>query len=250
MVLFVLSFLGGVLTIISPCILPILPFVFARANRPFLKGSLPMLVGMAGTFSIIAGAATAGGNWIVRANQFGRYAALVVLVIFGLALLWPALSDRISRPFVQLGNRIGGSPEDEQNPSVWRSLLLGVATGLLWAPCAGPILGLVLTGAAIAGPGTSTVWLLLTYAAGAATSLAIALFAGKKVFAALKRSLGAEVWIRRVLGVAVLASVVAIASGLDRGVLTQLSLASTSGLEQSLIDRLHPQTAAAESLVP
>ncbi len=243
MVLFVLSFLGGVLTIISPCILPILPFVFARAERPFLKGSLPMLAGMAVTFAVIAGAATAGGGWIVRANQYGRYAALVVLVIFGLALLWPAFSDRLSRPFVQLGNRIASPQDQEANPGVGRSLLLGVATGLLWAPCAGPILGLVLTGAAIAGPGTGTVWLLLTYAAGAATSLAIALFAGQKVFAALKRSLGAEEWIRRVLGVAVLASAVAIAFGLDRGFLTQVSLASTSGLEQSLIERLQPKTA-------
>ena len=68
----------------------------------------------------------------------------------------------------------------------------------------------------------------------------MALLAGGRVFAALKRSLEAEVWIRRVLGVAVLAGVVAIAFGLDRGLLTQVSLASTSGLEQSLIDRFHP----------
>jgi len=247
MALFMLSFLGGVLTIISPCILPILPFVFARADRSadrsFVKSTLPMLGGMAVTFSVIAGAASAGGGWIVRANQLGRAVALLVLVIFGLALLWPAFSDRLSRPFVQLGNRIaGGSQDPQQNPSVWRSLLLGIATGLLWAPCAGPILGLVLTGAAIAGPQVTTLWLLLTYAAGAATSLAVALLAGQRVFGFLKRSLGAEVWIRRVLGVAVLASVLAIAFGLDRGVLTQISLASTSGLEQSLIDRLQAKS--------
>jgi thiol-disulfide isomerase/thioredoxin len=122
-------------------------------------------------------------------------------------------------------------------------LLLGIATGLLWAPCAGPILGLVLTGAALEGASTRTLFLLLAYAAGAATSLAIALLAGGRVFAALKRSLGAEVWIRSVLGVAVLAGVVVIAFGLDRGLLTQISLASTSGVEQSLIDRLQPKPA-------
>jgi thiol-disulfide isomerase/thioredoxin len=70
--------------------------------------------------------------------------------------------------------------------------------------------------------------------------LAVALLAGGRVFAALKRSLGAEVWIRSILGIAVLAGVVAIAFGLDRGLLTRVSLASTSGLEQSLIDRFHP----------
>ena len=81
----------------------------------------------------------------------------------------------------------------------------------------------------------------MTYAVGAVSSLAVALFAGGRVFAAMKRSLGAEAWIRRALGVAVLAGVVAVAFGLDRGILTRLSLASTSGIEQQLLDRFHPR---------
>ena len=240
MILLLLAFLGGVLTIISPCILPVLPFVFAKAGQPFRKSGLPLLAGMAITFAAFAALATAGGGWIVRANQYGRDISLVVLALFGLTLLWPALGDRLSRPFVHLGGSLAQSSSSEPNPSVSRSLLLGVATGLLWAPCAGPILGLVLTGAALEGNSTRTVFLLLAYAAGAATSLAVALLAGGRVFSALKRSLGAEVWIRSILGVAVLAGVAAIAFGLDRGLLTQISLASTSGLEQSLLDRFHP----------
>ena len=165
----------------------------------------------------------------------------MILAIFGVTLLWPGLADRLSRPLVQLGGRLAGPSVSSAPPSVSRSFLLGIATGLLWAPCAGPILGLVLTGAALQGASTHTSLLLLAYAAGAATSLAVALFAGGRIFAALKRSLGVEEWIRRVLGVAVLAGVVAIAFGLDRGLLTQLSLASTSGVEQSLIDRLQPK---------
>jgi cytochrome c biogenesis protein CcdA/thiol-disulfide isomerase/thioredoxin len=240
MLLLVLAFLGGVLTIISPCILPVLPFVFARADRPFRSTGLPLLAGMALTFAGFAALATAGGGSIVRANQYGRFASLVVLAFFGLALLWPALADRFSRPLVRLGSRLAQPSDPDSKPGALPSLLLGVATGLLWAPCAGPILGLVLTGAALEGTSTRTVFLLLAYAAGAATSLAVALLAGGRVFTALKRSLGAEVWIRRILGVAVLAGVVVIAFGLDRGLLTQLSLASTSGLEQSLVDRVQP----------
>jgi cytochrome c biogenesis protein CcdA/thiol-disulfide isomerase/thioredoxin len=240
MILLLLAFLGGVLTIISPCILPVLPFVFARSDQPFRKSGLPLLAGMAVTFAAFAAAATAGGEWVVRANQYGRDVSLVVLAVFGLTLVWPALADRLSRPFVRLGSRLAQSSSSDSNPGIGRSLLLGVATGLLWAPCAGPILGLVLTGAALEGNSTRTVFLLLAYAAGAATSLAVALLAGGRVFAALKRSLGAEVWIRSVLGVAVLAGVAVIALGLDRGLLTQISLASTSGIEQSLLDRFHP----------
>jgi len=257
MVLLVLAFLGGILTILSPCILPVLPFVFAKADQPFRKSGLPLLVGMALTFAGFAAIATTGGAWLVRANQYGRNASLVVLAIFGVTLLWPALADMLSRPFVRLGDRLAqtdsGTPA---NTSVFRSLLLGIATGLLWAPCAGPILGLILTGAALQGASSGSVFLLIAYAAGAATSLAIALLAGGRVFTALKRSLGAEMWIRRILGVAVLAGVAAIALGLDRGVLAQVSLASTSGIEQSLIDRLHPKkpgtttSAAGDSDVP
>jgi len=244
MVLLVLAFLGGILTIISPCILPVLPFVFSKADQPFRKSGLPLLAGMALTFAGFAAIATVGGAWVVRANQYGRAAALVVLAVFGLTLLWPALADRLARPFVRLGSRLSQPSDDGSHPSALRSLLLGIATGLLWAPCAGPILGLILTGAALEGAGSHSAFLLLAYAAGAATSLGIALLAGGKVFAALKRSLGAEVWIRSTLGVLVLAGVVVIAFGLDRGLLTQISLASTSGVEQSLIDRLHPAVEA------
>ena len=238
MFLLLLAYFGGVLTILSPCILPVLPFVFARSDQPFRKSGLPLLAGMAITFALVASLATVGGGWAVRANQFGRIAALILFAVFGLTLLFSSLADRLSRPLVQLGNRL--SRNSDSGASVLNSLLLGIGTGLLWAPCAGPILGLILTGAALQGASTHTAVLLLCYAAGAATSLAIALLAGGRLFAAMKRSLGVEEWIRRVLGVAVLAAVAAVAFGLDRGVLTRLSLASTGDLEQRLLDRFHP----------
>src|SRR5271166_4741415 len=78
MILFALAFLGGVLTIASPCILPVLPFVFARADRPFLRNGLPMLVGMAATFALIATlAAVGGGGQPVRPHRRSGAARLV-----------------------------------------------------------------------------------------------------------------------------------------------------------------------------
>jgi cytochrome c biogenesis protein CcdA/thiol-disulfide isomerase/thioredoxin len=238
MFLLLLAYFGGVLTILSPCILPVLPFVFARSDQPFRKSGLPLLAGMCITFALVASLATVGGGWAVRANQFGRIAALILFGVFGLTLLFSSLAERLSRPLVQLGNRL--SRNSDSSASVLNSFLLGIGTGLLWAPCAGPILGLILTGAALQGASAHTAILLLSYAAGAATSLAIALLAGGRLFAAMKRGLGVEEWIRRALGVAVLAAVAAVAFGLDRGVLTRLSLASTGGLEQRLLDRFHP----------
>src|ERR1700721_2657417 len=101
-----LVFLGGMLTTLSPCILPVLPFVFARAEQPFLKSGLPMLTGMAVTFAVIATLAAVGGAWAVNLNQYGRIFALVLMTAFAATLLSRRLADWLSRPFVALGNRL------------------------------------------------------------------------------------------------------------------------------------------------
>lgn len=244
MLLIVLAYLGGVLTILSPCILPVLPFVFARADQPFARSGLPLLAGMALTFALVATLAAVGGGWVTQANQYGRWVAIVLLAVFGLSLLLPRLADYLMRPLVSAGNRLSSfAQEDGQQVRASSSFLLGIATGLLWAPCAGPILGLVLTGAALRGASVGTTLLLAAYAAGAATSLAVALLIGGKVFTAMKRSLGAGEWIRRGIGVAMLGGVAAIALGLDTGLLTRVSTVATGGLEQKLIDTFAPNGA-------
>jgi cytochrome c biogenesis protein CcdA/thiol-disulfide isomerase/thioredoxin len=248
LILFVLVYLGGALTIVSPCILPVLPFVFARADRPFVRSGLPLLLGMAATFALVASLAAVGGGWAVSANQYGRGAALALLALFGLTLLLPAFAARLMQPLVTLGGRLSRAVDGAgraAEPGVASSLVLGVATGLLWAPCAGPVLGLILTGAALQGASARTSFLLLAFAAGSATSLALALLIGGRVFAALKRSLGLGEWIRRAVGFAILAAVAAIALGVDTGFLTRVSLSGTSALEQRLLDTLHPASAAA-----
>ena len=237
-----LAYLGGIFTIVSPCILPVLPFVFARADRSFARSSVPLLAGMAITFALVASLAVVGGSWAVRANEYGRILAMVVLAIVGLTLLSERLTTWLTRPLVTLGGRLSATAGAE--PTAWSSFVLGIATGLLWAPCAGPILGLVLTGSALNGANASTTLLLLAYAAGAATSLAAALLLGGRVLAAMKRSLGAGEWIRRAIGVLVLAAVVAIAFHVDSRFLTGASVASTTRIEQALIDRVGTGTAA------
>ena len=111
MLIYLLAFIGGVLTILSPCILPVLPFVFARADQPFRRSGLPLLVGMALTFSLVAIAAAFGGHWVVRLNQGGRYAAMAVFLVLGMTLLFPSLAEMLTRPLVRAGSRLqGGLP--------------------------------------------------------------------------------------------------------------------------------------------
>src|SRR6202000_2132131 len=214
-------------------------------DRSFLRNGLPMLVGMALTFALVATFAAVAGSWVVEANQYGRISALALMPAFGVTLLFPEVADRLMRPLVGVGAKLSASAErdaGEHQAPILPSLLLGVATGFLWAPCAGPVLGLILTGAALKGANASTSFLLLAYALGAATSLGLVLVVGGRVFAAMKRSLGTAEWIRRGLGVAVLIAVVAVASGLDTGFLTNVSLSHTTTPQQKLLDRFHAET--------
>jgi cytochrome c biogenesis protein CcdA len=234
----IIAYVGGVLTILSPCILPVLPFVFARVDRPFRSHGLPMLLGMAVAFAAVATLAAVGGGWVVALNQYGRYAAIALFALFGVTLLLPAMADRLSRPLVALGIRLSEPRADRGRASGFSPLLLGVGTGLLWAPCAGPILGLILTSAALNGASFATSLSLLAYAAGAGTSLAAALLFGGRLASSMKGSLPAGEWIRRGAGAAVLIGVGAIALDLDTQLLSRLNFDSTSRLEKALVDQV------------
>lgn len=247
MTLLIIAYLGGVLTIFSPCILPVLPFVFVRAGQPFLRSSLPMLLGMALTFALVASLATVGGSWVINANSYGRYAALLLLALFGIGLISPRFAQFGSQFIVRFGNRLTNSASSgKASSTAGSSFLLGIATGLLWAPCAGPVLGIILTGAALNGASFQTALLLLAFAVGAATSLGLALSVSGKIFTSMKQHLGISEGIRKAIGIGVLCGVAAIGLGLDTGLLARVSYASTASLEQSVLDRFNgPQKTTA-----
>jgi cytochrome c biogenesis protein CcdA/thiol-disulfide isomerase/thioredoxin len=239
MIFYFLSYLGGFITILSPCILPVLPFVFARADRSFRQSGLPLLLGMAITFTVFSTLAVIGGGWVVAASQWGRWVALALLLFFGVSLIFPHFLEILLSPLARWGGRVSGTNEQASWP---QSLLLGMATGLLWAPCAGPILGLILTAAAIKG-GSQGAWssasYLFAYALGAATSLALALAAGGKLLGTLKKYLRAERMVRVILGGLVILAVLAISLNWDRDLLTKVAKVQTDTWEQKLLQTFH-----------
>ncbi|QDO99349.1 redoxin domain-containing protein [Ferrovibrio terrae] len=249
MTLFALAYLAGLFTIVTPCILPVLPFVLARADQPFRQGALPLLLGLAVAFAAAASLGAVAGHWAVAASHYGRNIALAGMALFGLAMLVPAVATRLMAPLVSAGNRLlhrvemyRSAQRDGGKTSSGASLLVGIATGLVWAPCAGPVLGVILTGAALRGPGAETSLLLFTYGLGAATALALGLLFGRRLAAGFSSA-----WtdrLRRVSGAAVIAGVAAIWSGLDVGLLTRLSSAGTAQIEQCLLTLLGNARAA------
>jgi len=122
---------------------------------------------------------------------------------------------------------------------VGRNLAIGAAIGLLWAPCAGPILGLVISTAALHGTSVATTALLFTFALGASTSLAIGMLAGRRVLARIYAYLPVERWVRRVAGVATLGTLFLIASGRDAQLFAGTGPVDTGRIEQQLLTHLH-----------
>jgi len=233
--MFLIAFLGGLLTVLSPCILPVVPFLFAGADRT-RSSILLTLGGMALTFALISSLAVVSSEWVIEASNTGRHIALAVMVLFALSLISARIGDWLARPFVLLGNRL--DPDVRKKTGPMASIMIGVATGLLWAPCAGPILGVILTGAMLQGANAQTSLLLLAYGAGSALSLGTLIFAGRGLVNRLKPSIPFTGWFRRGAGVAVLATAAVIATGTDNVLLANTSSQGVASVEKSVLENV------------
>lgn len=233
--MYLIAFLGGLLTVLSPCILPVVPFLFAGAQRS-RASILLTLGGMALTFALISSLAVVSSEWVIQASNSGRYVALIVMSVFALSLISARIGDWLTRPFVMLGNRL--DPDTRKKAGPMASIMLGVATGLLWAPCAGPILGVILTGAMLQGANAQTSLLLLAYGAGSALSLGTLIFTGRGLVNRLKPSIPFTGWLRRGAGVAVLATAAVIATGADKTLLANTSSEGVASVEKSVLENV------------
>ncbi|MCJ1885068.1 cytochrome c biogenesis protein DipZ [Pseudomonas sp. LA21] len=228
-----IAFLGGVLTLLSPCILPVLPLLLQRAGGPAWSPWVTLL-GLASGFAVLASLATVSSNWVIAASEWGRHLALVLLAVSALALLWPRFSDVLAKPWASLGDRLHG--EARRLPPAFAAYLLGFAAGLLWAPCAGPVLGLILSGAMLQGPSAQTSLLLFAYGLGSATVLGVVLFAGRRLMQHLRPRLAVLEGLRRTTGVLALLAVVGIASGASAQLTSGSSSTLVNSLERKVID--------------
>lgn len=226
-----IAFLGGVLTLFSPCILPVIPLLLSSAGGS-VRTILLTLLGLASGFATLASLAAVSANWVIEASVWGRYLALAILTLSALALLSARVGTCLSRPWLWLGARLQG--DARRLPPALSAWLLGVASGLLWAPCAGPILGLILSGAMLEGPSANTSLLLFSFGLGSALALAILILLGRVALRRLRPSLRLVEWLRRGTGAVALLAIIGIASGLN----AQLANPAASGLLSTLERRV------------
>lgn len=224
-----IAFFGGMLTLLSPCTLPVIPLIFAsvRGKRAHL---LLMLSGMVLMFTTVSLLVMVASSWVVSLTLAGRWLALLFLVLVGVSLISTKAAQRLTAPVVALGNRI--SARSYQHAGGAGALLAGLAIGLLWAPCAGPVLGAILSLGFIQGSSVTSGLLLLSYGSGSALMLALLWLFGSRLTARLRKGLAFSERLRQLAGVAMLASVGLIASGADS--FLQGATGLTQRLEQSL----------------
>jgi cytochrome c biogenesis protein CcdA/thiol-disulfide isomerase/thioredoxin len=201
--LVLIGFLGGLITGISPCILPVLPVVlFSGASRAPYR----VIAGLVLSFSLVTLAGTVVLQQLHLPPDVIRWAGLLALTAIGLGLIFPGVERLLERPFTRIPQRdIAGSR---------KGFGLGLALGVLYAPCAGPVLAAIVVAGATGRVGLDTVVLTVSFAVGIALPLLLFALGGHRVAERVKAFQHRHRQIRVAGGVVMLVAAVALALNL------------------------------------
>ena len=165
-----LAFAAGMLTIFSPCVLPLAPIVVASARARDPRGPIALGFGLAATFGVVGGVLASFGVEFGD-STLARAASAVIMIAIGAALLAPAIGEAIERRLGFVGRAADVMSERLPNAGLAGQAAAGVVLAFAWAPCAGPILGAALLIAAKGGSLAAAIATMTAYALGAASTL-------------------------------------------------------------------------------
>jgi cytochrome c biogenesis protein CcdA/thiol-disulfide isomerase/thioredoxin len=207
LVLLGFAVLAGAGTALSPCVLPVLPALLSAGGVGGRRRPLGIVLGLSITFTVtIVGVAQVVDGVGLGSDPL-RDVAIVVLLVFGAALLVPQLADRIEAPLSRLA-RFGPRSRGE---GFWSGMLVGGALGFVYTPCASPILAAVISVSAASG---KTIVIALAYALGSALVLLALTLGGRRLFERIRRA-GRGPALQRALGAIMVVTAIAIATNLD-----------------------------------
>jgi cytochrome c biogenesis protein CcdA/thiol-disulfide isomerase/thioredoxin len=232
LVLIGIGLAAGFITAISPCVLPVLPIVFAGGATGGRRKPFAIIAGLVLSFT----AFTLFGVWLLRKlglpEDLLRNIAIVLLFLVAATLLFPKVEEIVQRPFLRLTRRPSGD--------LGGGLLLGASLGLVFVPCAGPVLAAITVVGATQDVGFRAIVLTLAYAIGAAIPMLVVAFGGRAGMNALRPHAHR---IRQVLGVVVALTALAIAFNVDRHFQTALP-----GYTQALQNKVEDSSSAQRQL--
>lgn len=171
-----LAWLGGLLTVLSPCILPVLPIVVGRSLQSHRYGPVALVAGLVGGFAVAGSLLGLTASWFTGLANGLRYGAIALLLGLGFAALFPQVSYRLAS-YLPLGQGLKEPVRLGLQGEFW----LGTQLGLLWTPCAGPVLGSILVLAAVDRQVAGAFGLLVAYGLGAALPLLAIAYGGRSV---------------------------------------------------------------------
>src|SRR5687768_14386474 len=221
------AFVAGIVTAVSPCVLPVLPIVLAGGATGGARRPYAIVAGLVASFTVFTLSAAALLSALGLPDDLLRTLAIAVVVVVGVSLVWPPVGDLLGRPFHALARRRPGDAGG--------GFLLGVSLGLLFTPCAGPVIGAVITVAATQSVTLEAVLITLAYGLGAGIVLlgvAIAARRGMSLHAVRTRA----PLVRQALGVAILGVAVLMVIGVDKDLQTRVPEYTRvlQGLEESV----------------
>jgi len=217
------SFLAGLFTILSPCILPILPAILSVSVLRGKWRPLGIILGLILSFSFFTLFLTSLVHAFGISPNILRYFAIAILFLFGLILLIPQLSNwfaSFSSTIAQYGEDIQGG---KTRGGFFSGLLFGAALGLIWTPCAGPILAAITTLAATQSVNFNTIILTLAYSFGAGIPLLLIAYGGQSIIHSSKFLSRHSEGIRQFFGCLMIVTAAAIAFHWDAKIQESIS---------------------------
>lgn len=186
--LLIFGFLAGAATAVSPCVVPVLPIVLSAGATGGHRKPLGIVTGLIFSFTFALFALVYVISALGLPNELLRDIAIVVLAGFGIVLLIPPLAARVEAFGSQFAGRVGVRSGGD---GFWPGVGLGLSLGVLYAPCAGPILAAVLTASASQSFNAGRLAVIIAYALGSAVVLYALILGGRKLAAPLARRSGA-----------------------------------------------------------
>ncbi|MDQ3103265.1 MAG: cytochrome c biogenesis protein DipZ [Actinomycetota bacterium] len=209
LLLILFALLAGAATALSPCVLPILPVVAAGGLTGGRRRPLGIVIGLVLSFTFVAVALVYVIDALGLPDDIQRTVAIVVLVVFGVALLVPAIGDRMEARL----SRLVGAPRVRNREGLSSGLFLGAGLGLIYFPCAGPILAGIITVSAAQDFTVGRLAVALSYAIGSGIVLYALLRGGRRVMEFIKPARGR---IQAAMGVVMVAVALLLAFDVDR----------------------------------